>query len=112
MNTNETIEAVRGDELNIIFEVTGMDLTGKSARSHFKNNIDDSADLIFIDGDGSIVIDVQSITLTVLTFKKTATQMANLEIANYKYDIEVYSTVDDVVTICNGTLKIIKDVTT
>jgi hypothetical protein len=112
MEINDSLEYVTGDAFNIKFEVEGLDFTGMSVRSHFRKEINQTTpDLICLTSDGSIQVNIVSVTKSELTFIKTPAQMAALIPGTYQYDIEVYSTANDVQTICRGSLKVIKDIT-
>lgn len=113
MHENELYIHVRGDAFIMALRVQGLDFTGKTVKSMFKRTKNqDTPDLTFLSTDSSIDVDIISTTETILTLTKPVAEINALENAIYTYDVQVYTTAEDVYTFCKGKVKIVNEITT
>ena len=106
------LEDVRhGDLFDVVFDVEGIDLTGKTLFCQVRREMDAEVCLTFRESDGSLIKNVVSSNLTTVTLRKSSTFMKSVSPYAYKYDIIMFTTNDDEQTIIEGKINVIPRIT-
>jgi hypothetical protein len=110
------------DMFDVTFEITGINIGGKTLKCQVRESADTPVVLEFIESDGSLIKTVVSTTLTNVRFYKESEEMKlpplsepNMTPKYYQLTIIMYtddSDVEDVVTIVTGTMNVIAPITT
>lgn len=103
---NIGIEVIRGDSFEHGFKVTGIDLTGATAKAEIRTFSDRELKLGFDTQGGSISIDGEFVT-----FRKTAVEMGVLGVGKYQYDVQFTLQDASVVTAFGGSFTVKQDIT-
>ena len=103
--THHIIKARQGNEFFETFDFLSFSLAGKSARCQVREEFGGKVIFTFQTSDSTILI-----SGNVLTLYSTAEKFT-LPVGNWVYDIELFTTVDDVQTMIEGTFEVIDQVT-
>lgn len=98
-------DARKGDYFERVFNITGLSLTGKSAKCQVKAEVDSETLLEFSTAATTIVISGSSLTI------KCDADLFTLPTGLYIYDIEIFTNVHDVATIIEGTFEVVDQTT-
>ncbi|MBU0973859.1 MAG: hypothetical protein KKC20_24690 [Proteobacteria bacterium] len=111
-----------GDLFDVTFQISGIDLTGKTLRCQVRKDKDSEPVLTFSEDDNSIQKTIVSTTLTTVRFYKTADEMANIPILSvgvrpillYYFTVVMFtddSDVEDITTIIEGDMEVVPQLT-
>lgn len=101
----------KGDEINLDFEITGINLTGKTLLCQVRKDANSPLALEFNEADNSLTKTVVSTSVTNMTLSRSSIYTSKMSEGVYKLSVVSFTNNTDVQTIIVGTLEIINNVT-